>query len=265
MLAVLMVWGACQEPVEGCLDIDAVNFNAATDFPCEFCCEYPTLTLALNYRAGLENFNINAPFEMQNGDSIIFTRAAFYVSDLSLIRNNEAFMPIDTIVLYEKVDDMLDSFTFLGNVGLINRRSFNINMGSFEESGLFDAVSLRFGLNESMNNQPIDRIPNQNKLAIQADSMHTFTPDGGYIFLKFDLVFPVTNSSRQVTITAADMPPVIEQLLPFQSIQGVNKTLNLAIDYLAWIEGVDFQNDADDVVRQKIVNNTANAWLFSQD
>ena len=39
---------SCYEPVEGCLDIAAVNFNASADEDC--CCEYPTLRIQLIQR-----------------------------------------------------------------------------------------------------------------------------------------------------------------------------------------------------------------------
>lgn len=265
VFTILIGFNACQEPIEGCLDVEAVNFNAATDVACCCCCEYPSVSLALDYRAGASTFNLNTPFEMSNGDTVIFTRAAFYVSNLTFYQDNEPLTPFDTIVIYEEVGEVLDSSLLLGNVGLINRRGFSINMGRFEKSGLFDAVSLKLGLIAEMNKQPIDRIPNQNRLAIQADSMHTFTDDGGYIFLKFDLDFPESNTSRQIIITKADMSPTIEQSVQLLSVTGFNKTINMSIDYLAWIDGIDFENDSDSNIRQKIVNNTESAWLFSTE
>jgi len=251
-----LLWSGCQEPVEGCLDIEAANFDPTADRDC--CCMYPSLQVDLTYRAGEENFSLNAPYEVSEGDTIIFRRAAFYISELKVFQGIREEAPVDTFFVYSFANNRLDSVEYISNFALINRSGFSVNMGSFREDGLFDRVRFRIGLNEDLNAQPIELLGGRSRLAIQADSMHTFT-DEGYLFLKFVVYLPAIDEEFELTLDASTGPIFYEGPIQMVSVTGFNKNFRLTIDYLAWIDGIDFENDSEMEMRQKLLDNMPGA------
>jgi len=262
-LLFLALISACQEPLEACLDIEASNFDVRADRDC--CCIYPSLFVEVAYRAGEVSFNLNTPYELDNGDTVIFRRAAFYISDLTVFQGSQEFFPRDTFLIYQlDNNNQLDSLEYEGNISLINRTASDINMGRFTEPGFFDLVRFRLGLNEILNEQDIEILPRRSRLGIQADSMHTFTPDGGYLFLKFEVFVPSLDELFILTLTAADGDFVILRPIELNSVTGINKRFRLNINYLEWLRGIDFATDTPEQRKQKLIDNLPNALVTIQ-
>jgi len=254
---------SCQEPLEACLDIEASNFDVRADRNC--CCIYPSLFVEVAYRAGEVSFNLNSPYEMDNGDTVIFRRAAFYLSELTVFQGSQEFFPRDTFLIYQlNNNNQLDSTEYVGNLSLINRTASDINMGRFTESGFFDLARFRLGLNETLNSQNIDILPRRSRLSIQADSMHTFTSDGGYLFLKFEIFVPALDELFELTLTGDDGDFVLTRPIEMVSVTGINKRFRLNINYLEWIRGINFGNDTPEERKQKLINNLPNALVTIQ-
>lgn len=247
-----LLWSGCQEPVEGCLDIEASNFDPTADRDC--CCTYPSLLMNLTYRAGEANFSLNTPYEMNGGDTVVFRRAAFYVSDVKVFQGAFEAVPQDTFFVYSVSNNRLDSIEYIGNFALVNRSGFSVNLGSFREEGLFDKVQFRIGLNDDLNDQPIDQLTGRSRLAIQADSMHTFS-DEGFLFLKFEVYIPSLDREFELTLDGSAGPIIFEGPIEMVSQIGFDKSFRLTIDYLDWIDGIDFGTDSEEEMMQKLLDN----------
>lgn len=59
---VLQLLYACNTRVEGCLDVDAQNFDLDADRACDGCCKYPPILLSLSQKWDQENFNTKDTF-----------------------------------------------------------------------------------------------------------------------------------------------------------------------------------------------------------
>jgi hypothetical protein len=247
---------SCEDPVEGCLDIAATNFNPAADRDC--CCTYPVFQLRLEHRAGeTANLQLNQPYEI-DGQEIVFRKVAFYISEFNLFRGGVSFEPRDSFFIYLTEGPTLDSVLSRSNVSLVTRVSATSSLGRFQEDGNFERAVFRVGLNEQMNQPDINRVPPGTRLALQADSMHTFTPEG-YIFAKANIFVPATEEEIELILTAVDEPVIIDQHIAFTSIAGFNKILILRVNYLDWLENIDFINfnpiEARQTFRQNIVRS----------
>ncbi|HMV23421.1 MAG TPA: hypothetical protein PKA71_03780, partial [Saprospiraceae bacterium] len=53
--SVVLFFTACYQPKEGCLDINATNFDATADEEC--CCQYPVLQLKFKHFASGNEFS----------------------------------------------------------------------------------------------------------------------------------------------------------------------------------------------------------------
>jgi hypothetical protein len=259
--ALLMFQNACVEPIEGCLDIQATNFNPTADEDC--CCIYPQVVLGLAYRAGDESFNPEMLFMDAASTEFQIRKAVFYVSDIALLRDGQVFRPADTLVVYNRNSEgVLDSTYINTNALLINRTAFSANLGTFREEGLFTGVQLRFGLENSLNYSAFDAYPARHPLAIQLDSMHTGNIQGGYYFLKIDIFLPETEELVQIRLSGEENTSLFEFPLETQTKPGFDRRVNLQIDYLKWLEGIDFIGMSSSEINQRVSQNTLNAFQF---
>ncbi len=102
---------ACRQPVEGCLDFRALSVAVGADDPCDNCCVYPSLQLTLlptrNDAAAdtvLQVLTRGTGYVRGPGDTVVFDRLVFYLSDLRLLTADGEEVPL------------LDTFGFRQNL-----------------------------------------------------------------------------------------------------------------------------------------------------
>ena len=86
----LVVLNACYEDQEGCLDINATNFDVEADINCPDCCTFPMLQLDYQHKAETADTTINFSYESityQDGAGNPFRvrSVQYYLSDFHLI------------------------------------------------------------------------------------------------------------------------------------------------------------------------------------
>lgn len=253
LLLGLVLIPACQEPVEGCLDIRATNFDPRADRDC--CCQYPNLVLDLRYRAGGENFQLNTDFTLEDGQVVQFRKAAFYLSGIGLYSGDELFLPQDTVYVFSNASGVRDSSAVPGNVFVVNRSGFSIVAGTFTTEGSFDRLRLVAGLEAQFLQNNISLTPPGNPLALQADSLHTLGP-AGYLHARIAYYLPEFDVARTIEIDAAAFDGV-ELLLPVSlaSMTGADRRVVLEVDYLQLFRGLDLLNDDDAALRAGVWSN----------
>lgn len=252
---------SCIRLEEGCLDTEATNYNVTADRNC--CCNKPQLVLNLNYLANGEPFNATAIHEDVSGNTFQINRIAFYISEAGLVSQGTYYVADDSIIIYNTgVDQQIDSSEFHSNLSLINRTGFNLSLGDFLPKGDFQSLRFRFGLPEEVNNNLYERYRRGHPLFIQADSMHTFAQSNGYIFFKVEIKLVESGQIRIITISGNENSSWIELFFPYTSIRGEDRRLTVQIDLLRFLEGIDWINDSDEIIQDKILANLPNVfWL----
>ncbi len=246
---------ACQDPSEGCLDLEATNFDAAADEDC--CCTYPQLILSYRYfydNDTMPNFNLGVNYTLENGDTIQFRNFAMYISDVGLVQNGNFIIGEDSLKIYSRNPD-LDSTIQVRNINIIRRNSPSSSAGLFPYTGMFEKLRFRFGLDAELNNGPVEDYPLGSVLGEVSDSLHTLTPDGGYIFLKLVMYFQETDIVRTFIIKGDANSFLIERDINFTSTRGVDRTIVLELNFRDLIAGIDFDVDSDQVVSEKLYGN----------
>ncbi len=252
---------SCIKQVEGCLDTEATNYNVSADKNC--CCNKPQLVLNINYLANGEPFNSTAIHEDIAGNSYQINRIAFYISEAGLGSEDTFYIADDSLLIYsEQIGQPIDSSLFHSNISLVNRTGFNLSLGDFLPKGDFESLRFRFGLPEIVNNHLYEKYRRGHPLFIQSDSMHTFTQGNGYIFFKVEINLTETSQSRIITISGNENSSWIELFYPYTSIRGEDRRLSVQIDLLRFLEGIDWINDSDEVIQDKILTNIPNVfWI----
>jgi hypothetical protein len=263
---------SCFEPKEGCLDINATNYDVESDDPCPDCCNYPTLSISTLHQVLVKNtldsfvnlkYNFFYPAPSNDLDTFAILRSRFFISNVKLIKQDGTAVGVsDTIgigfpngsrVVYEDNFAKLDRDIFAASA-----------IGTTITEGLFDKINFTLGLPEELLGLDTASIPAGHPLDFRSDTI-IYQEGTGYV--------PFFLSVKTDTAAAA-LPTEMRLFQPSQISlpieppvnieQGYNIKLKLRINYMAWFEGVDFANDSEDAIRQKIAANLPNAFSVTE-
>ena len=83
-----LLQSSCADDEEGCLDIQATNFDVTTDIACANCCTYPTLSFRVNhvYDSIQNNFLLNSTYLDAIDSPYLVSAIQYYVADIQLVR-----------------------------------------------------------------------------------------------------------------------------------------------------------------------------------
>lgn len=261
-LSLLLCCTACLEKEEGCLDITASNYNAATDTPCEDCCTYPSLELEIFHR-----FNDSLSlvygdrYVLEGTDSIEINQIKFYLSEFQLENDTETKGVSDTIQVALQDGSMV---TLEDNFNLISRDDgFSYDIGNISAQGTFNRISFYVGLTETPSQVVPSSLTNDaHPLAIQSDSFYT-PATNSYIYNRISLITDTLFEDTVVYDILADQRVKVELDYDLVMDLGFDAVIPIKIDYAEWFKGIDFAAEPPvdpELIKAAIVSNTANAF-----
>ena len=267
LIGVLLLFAACKEPTEGCLDVEAVNYDVSADDPCpDDCCEYPRLSLSLIHRfQDSLPFSYDSIYSFEGSDRARFEKVIFYLSDFRLVNLTDSLEVVETIEL-----DLLDggTETFKDDYTLVSRSipSFEYDVGEIRGSGTFTVLRFTVGLVGNAENSDAESISNEDHpLALGTDSL--WTASDGYIFNQI-VVIPDTMvdmmPQRIINIKGQGNLGFVSLSFPQEVDLGFDIAIPIKIDYEKWFSGINFVIDSDEDIAENIVNNTANAFSIDE-
>lgn len=264
---------SCYESQEGCLDINAENFDIEADEACDDCCELPDLTVAILHRRTLadstESFRLDSNYIAPSHSDQVFrvSHLQFYLSDFQLVTTGgEVVTTVDTTEAdwVDMSGDTLSTFV-KSNIAYINRsNSSEENMGSFSPKGVYEKIAFKFGLEGENASIVPSSIGGSHPLRIQSDSLN-WTANDGYSFCRIELVRDTSNADS-ITVINITQPDVenFELIGGFELESGIDTRITLRVDYLDWFWNVDFRIDSDLTIKEKILANISGSFsIFS--
>ncbi len=255
----LVMLFACKEPVEGCLDVDAVNYNVLADDPCEDCCTYPVLEVQFNHQYDTLLFSYDSIYNFAGSDAQ-FEKVVYYLSDFQLRSSTDSFEVIDTRdldLLSGGVLSVKDDFVLLSP-----GRSIRYDLGETRGgAATYDVLSFNVGLTNDVAFTNAGTISDEDHpLAFGIDTL--WTDPEGYIFNQITLIPDTTDQDQSRIINIRGNSALLRIELPYEQIvsPGTDITLPIRIDYQKWFSGIDFVGQSDIEIIEIIVNNTAEAF-----
>ena len=243
---------SCYEPQEGCLDINATNYDVAADDPCADCCTYPTLSVSALHRVDfsfggdtslLFLYDTLYPnYAAGNADSFVIDRARFFISDIKLIKDSgEEVGVVDTLELETSTGEKLtvdDSFVKLDRDIFATR-----SVGNIFTSGTFKGVKFTIGLDENLLNIDPMSVPSGHPLSIEEDVLNYDTLMGTY--LPNLLIYRQDTVSADSIFVKINEPDTLTLFFdaPFELDRGFDAILVLRLDYMKWFDGVNVDED----------------------
>ena len=272
---------SCQSPSEGCLDIDATNFDAAADESCMDCCTYPKLKLKILH-------SVTSTGTMQQDTCIthsmdlVFTNGennyfkikdiVFYLSDFQLVTASGAVEEVENRITLSIYDDLIaqtsKDTTVKNDFVLVERGGgFNYTIGTFRKPGMYAKVRFKIGISPSLNSTDVDALPTAHALS-GSKRMHFDTRGQGFIFQKFTVVKDtMTDLTETETYEIGQIfTNAIEVELDFPRVfePGFDVEIPLKVNYTTWLKGINFAADTEADIKSAIVNNAAEAFTIGE-
>jgi len=274
ILLVIALWSGCYEPQDGCLDLEAVNYNFSADNNALDDCEYPEIRVQFTHvyttPDTVYNFRLRDSVYLDAaGNPFTVNAFSFFISGFELQRNDGAYLTVEEeldIYLFGNEGNILLQMV-PDNFGLVTEaNSSPISLGTLRESA--DLQSFRFfvGVNGQANAAIADSIPDSHPLGL-TDSLLYFNQDSGYVYQFIELFRDTTAADtipEQLRIgTFANLKevqfPVADEKIP-----GFNLKVVIQIDYSKWLEDINVLTDSNAELHQKIVGNTTEAFSLKE-
>ncbi|MBV6438848.1 MAG: hypothetical protein DYG98_11915 [Haliscomenobacteraceae bacterium CHB4] len=260
---------ACFEPKEGCLDIEATNFDASADKDC--CCEYPQLIVEALHRYGSDSVQYvpDALYENNAGQLFRIKSVAFYLSEIQLFQNGGLLAVADTVHLRTYAPGGGDTLkeVFTDDFLLLRRTPVDNPVGEFRPAGTFEKVRIRLGLSPDAQRVIPRLAPAGSPLRIQGDSLW-YGPSAGYVFFQAVVVRDSMQATKPDTLafTQSQLPDFfIEKTGNYlHPSGGYDFRLKLGIDYQKMFDGIDWSNGDISAWKSQIALNLPGVFSVSQ-
>ncbi len=245
---------SCGDRIEGCLDIEAENFDADADKDC--CCDYPDLVLQFNHAFGNQSFRLETPFSYESTtDTFSVNEMRILFSKTHPIRSGLEFEMDKTISV--GVDDEMGSeiLEFEDNFVVVTPERFTYTINEFNYPGMFEGVALKMGLDEEVRRVIPDSVGiDGHPLESEVDSI--WAADIGYFYLYLDVVpdYKLPEVSRKFVIYGSDT----HNLTYWHTLtaeMGYDFKIDFKIDYKLLFDGINFEADSENYVTQELFDN----------
>ena len=143
-ILIVALCSSCYEKQEGCLDITATNYDFGADKACEDCCILPNLKISMIHEWGDTTLMHDSLYHNVNDQYIQILDAKFYLSDFTLIDDNNE-VTIEDELIVESITGQ--ESTIYDNIVFLQTSRFNYTIGSFAYPSTYDKLRLTFGIN----------------------------------------------------------------------------------------------------------------------
>lgn len=260
---------ACYENKEGCLDINATNFDVSADISCDDCCNYPLLRINILHRikdAQLDTFYnlaIDQPITLDSIHFFNIKNIRYYISDVKLKRADGTLVGVNNEIKLSITSSNADTIKFFeeDNFALISRRTpRSSNIGTLSQNGDFTGIQLKIGLAENINQINPNLVPTTHPLHISTEMYNKQL--NKYIFNQIELfrTAGVDTIPTVINIIGNEYMKTIDLPFSFNVDVGFNITLTIRVDYREWFKQIDIKNENMEDFVTKVTAGLANSF-----
>ena len=262
----LLFLTSCYEDREGCLDINATNFNVEADIACVDCCTYPALQLDFQHKVVLADTVLNLSYVDSTyrdgfGNPFRISNIQYYLSGFHLIRTGGDTLQVADTLQITKSDG--ETITIKDDFLLVNPGVFGFeSLGTFRTEGDYAGIGFNFGIGPVANQLDTTYFEEDHPLSAQNPNM--YLGNEGYAFAKIDLLLNPANDSltTEIIINGDKNLIPVDILSDFNLLEGINPRFILFVNYLEWFNNVDVINDTPEMMNQKIASQLANSFAL---
>lgn len=255
VMGILLI--GCYDPMDGCLDVLASNYEINADESCEDCCNYPSLELNFSHKVDTVNLSLDSVY---TDEEIRFDRILFFVSNVMLTNEQGKRIGVEDSIRVEFLEQgALKSRSIRDDVILVDAPLQNYRVGTLIAPGQYNKVSFDIGLFQEANHIIQANLQDTTHVLFTSDSLY-IDQEAGYVFNSFRIQKDTSdvNSYFLYQIAGDDKLFSFEADIELNLDRGESAKINISVDYLKWINGINFTYDSDEVVQQKLLTNLEN-------
>ena len=245
MLSLLFV--ACLEPKDGCLDEQALNYEITADRNC--CCEYPGLIVNIDHEWDTLGFRIGDEF-IVGQDTLVIEEMQYFLSGFILESANSVSYSVDELIEIDSPPVVVPD-----DLVLVRPSGAAARAGTFVHPEIqFSRLSFALGPTPEMQNIPPEAFPTDHPARVGAPVLFDTT---GQKFCDFYIRVSRasdSNQSRSLLLNISEND-FIQKSVDYNATVGFNLDIRLAVDYHAWFEDVDFFNDTNLQISSRLKEN----------
>lgn len=252
LLFCLLSLTACYENVEGCLDIAALNYNAAADVDCEECCMFPQLQILTNTRVDTFDFSRNTKYVRDLIDTLIIHDIYIVLSEFLLQGENQEYQVRDMHAFagtaLERDDLVFEDFL----------NSEPVEIGTIIINDTISSLEIKIGLPASIDDKD-NNFAQHAEIETLIDSMYYNATDNIEFFrLEFSHIRAQDTTQHSIQLSGQD--EVFTETFAFETNinYGENIVISLDVDLLNLFDGIDFETQNTELIKQAILNNLRN-------
>jgi len=244
----IFIFSTCMRE-EGCLDPSATNFAPEADKDCADtdCCEYPKIDLRFFVGIDTDFFYSDVGTTRFRVNDI-----RFFISNVQLIQADGSLVGVNDIVTLEPSGEVVED-----NYTITDLNGFSYEIGDLAGFGDFTGVRFNVGLDAAANTAEPDLMPTGHALGVQEDTMYVSASEG-YAFQQMDLnlIAAGDTTSQIINVLGNDNLATVVLADTFTLEKSFGAEIQLNVDYLSLFSDIDFAADNDNLIIEKIVNNT---------
>lgn len=275
-LSLITFISSCYTPTDGCLNIDATNFDASADESCDDCCTFPNLNLKITHsiiKAGTFgqdtciNHSADSTFNNLANNFFQIKGMEFYLSDFQLVMSDGSISEVEDEMTFMIYDDAISQTskdtTVKDDFVLIKRSSFNYTVGEFRKPGTYIELRFKVGIDEKLSSIDADTLSSSHPLSSD-NLLHFETRDSGFVYQEFSLVKDTLTNPTEIEVykigkETANSVQVILSL--FGELEpGFDVEIPIKVNYSTWLRGINFATNDIETIKSIIVSNTADAF-----
>jgi hypothetical protein len=254
MVLLLILTSGCYEPVEGCLDVDAKNYNVTADNECPSCCELPEVKISITFRYLGESFNLGDTLPLGENE-VIIEDFHIFLSDLELEDDMGNLIYLEDSLMINPSNQ--ESFFIKDNFRYFDRARFSADLSGKRYVGKVGKLNLKLGIPESINKYDIDSIRiNSDIGTIPNDA---YSDEDGFIFLGMQLNFQALGIQNLSLIENYPLSSASVELINIESFRAKDLDISLIFDIGTALEGIN-PIESEDKNILVLLENIGNAF-----
>lgn len=279
-LSIITLISSCYTPTEGCLNIDATNYDASADEPCDDCCSFPNLNLKITHSITTQgtfgqdtciNHSADSTFNNLANNFFQIEGMQFYLSDFQLVMSDGSISEVEDEMTFMIYDDAISQTskdtTVKDDFVLINRSSPSYNIGEFRKPGSYIELRFKVGIDEKLSSIDADTLASLHPLSSD-NLLHFETRDSGFIYQEFSLVKDTLTNPTEIEVykigkeTANSVQVILDLFGELEP--GFDVEIPLKVNYSTWLRGINFAADDPETIKSIIVSNAAYAFEIGE-
>lgn len=278
LIVPLLFLTSCYEEQDGCLDLNATNYDVTADNVCpDDCCTYPSLNLSFRHlivptddpdTSFFLRYNTFYPTYDTPLDTFTIERIRYFLSNIRLVRpSGEEVFILDSITVNIEGESVQieDSFA------KVDRDiAQTVNVGTIITEGAFDRIRFNVGLDSFLLKTDPTSVPSTSQLNVSNDTLlYMDTINVTYLssLVVFNRdTFSMIDSTVVQIFEKTDLieVPFIET---FNLDAGFDMNIALNVDYLQWFQGIDIKNttqsQVSEALKSQIVDNIVTSFSIA--